>query len=84
MCTACFPCGLQSLALHGLIWFIYAMMEKRDRACYSDAVAREQQERVEVRNKEDKVRSGYITVYASEGISAEVWQKSETTPGKRG
>ena len=56
MCTACFPCGLQSLALHGLIWFIYAMMEKRDRACYSDAVAREQQERVEVRNKEDKVR----------------------------
>jgi len=56
VCTACFPCGLQSLALHGLIWFIYAMMEKRDRACYSDAVAREQQERVEVRNKEDKVR----------------------------
>ena len=28
-----------------------------------------------------KVRYGFITIYASKSISAEVWKKPETTPG---
>ena len=31
--------------------------------------------------RKGKVRSGYITIYASKGISTEVWKKPETTPG---
>jgi hypothetical protein len=30
-----------------------------------------------------KVRQGYITIYASKGISAEVWKKPETTPKQK-